>query len=639
MADYRIILRRRMVATTALALVLGPLPALAYSEAPGLADKVAAGELPPVDERLPAEPEVVTPIDGIGTYGGQLRYGLRGSSDHNNILRMVGPQGLVRWNMTYTEVIPNLAERFEVNDDATEFTFYLRDGMKWSDGAPFTADDVLFNMVDLVFNADFAPTPPRYMANGVPATVEKLDDFTVKFTFAAPYGDFLAELASPLGQHPVLYARHYCSQFHPGYAADIDAVVAENNASDWQNLFLAKCGDIEIPARWGNPERPTLDPWVVTEPYTGGAVRVVMDRNPYFWQVDPEGNQLPYIDQLFSPIAQDVESLILDAIGGRIDFQIRHLDAAANRPVLAENRAAGGYEFVEASSVGGVNMIINLNLTHKDPELRELFNTRDFRVALSLGMDRQAIIDTALLGDGEPWQQGPFEDHPNFHEQISTQYLDYDPDEANRLLDELGFERGADGVRQLPSGRPIKFQIDVIPTLQPEQVDMLELIEQDWAEIGVDMDVNALERTFFYERTSNSNDHDAAVWGGQASWVPGEIPQQIVPVHHDSRWGIPWSFWYNSGGERGEEPPASVKQRMELYDQARATVDPEARRALIHQIADIAAAEFEVMGVSKAVPTYGIKKTNLMNVPPAMPSSWYYPTPAPTMLTTWYWAD
>jgi peptide/nickel transport system substrate-binding protein len=639
MADYRIILRRRMVATTALALVLGPLPALAYSEAPALAEKVAVGELPPVDERLPAEPEVVTPIDSIGSYGGQLRYGLRGSSDHNGILRMVGPQGLVRWNMQYTEVIPNLAESFEVNEDATAFTFHLRDGMKWSDGAPFTADDVLFNMQDLVFNADFAPTPPRYMADGVPATVEKVDDYTVKFTFAAPYGDFLAELASPLGQHPVLYAKHYCSQFHPDYVDDIDAVVAENNASDWQNLYLAKCGDIEIPARWGNPERPTLDPWIVVEPYTGGAVRVVMERNPYFWQVDTEGNQLPYIDALVSPIAQDVESLILEAIGGNIDFQIRHLDAAANRPVLAENREAGGYEFVQASSVGGTNMIINLNLTHKDPELRELFNQRDFRVALSLGMDRQAIIDTALLGDGEPWQQGPFEDHPNYHEQISTQYLEHDPARANELLDGLGLERGSDGTRLMPNGRPVKFQIDVIPTLQPEHVDMLELIEQAWTEIGVDMDVNALERTFFYERTSNSNDHDAAVWGGQASWVPGEIPQQIVPVHHDSRWGIPWSWWYNTGGAEGEEPPASVKERMALYDQARATVDPEARRALIHQIADIAATEFEVMGISKAVPTYGIKKTDLMNVPEAMPSSWYYPTPAPTLLTTWYWAE
>jgi peptide/nickel transport system substrate-binding protein len=632
-------LRRTLLLSAATLLGVTSLAAAAeYDEAPALAQKVAAGELPPVEERLPSEPEVVEPIDGIGTYGGDLRYGLRGSSDHNNILRMVGPQGLVRWNLDYTEVIPNVAESFEVNEDATEFTFRLRDGMKWSDGAPFTADDILFNVNDLVLNADFAPTPPRYMTGGEPFQVEKVDDYTVKFTFVAPYGDFLAELASPLGQHPVLYPMHYCSEFHPDHNPDIQQTIAANNASDWQNLFLAKCGDIEIPSRWGNPDKPTLDPWVVTEPYVGGATRVVMERNPYFWQVDTEGNQLPYIDRLVSPIAQDVESLVLEAIGGRIDFQIRHMDAPANRPVLAQNREAGGYEFVEAASVGGVNMIINLNLTHKDPELRELFNKKDFRIALSLGMDRQEIIDTALLGEGEPWQQGPFEDHPNFHERLSTQYLEHDPEKANELLDRIGLDqRGSDGTRLLPSGRPLKFSIDVIPTLQPEQVDMLELIEQQWAEIGVDMDVNALERTFFYERTSNSSDHDAAVWGGQASWVPGEIPQQIVPVHHDSRWGIPWSVWYKTGGAEGEEPPASVKERMRLYDEARATVDPEKRREIMLQIAEIAADEFEVMGVTKSLPTYGIVKTDLKNVPESMPSSWYYPTPAPTLPTTWSW--
>ena len=146
-------------------------------------------------------------------------------------------------------------------------------------------------------------------------------------------------------------------------------------------------------------------------------------------------------------------------------------------------------------------------------------------------------------------------------------------------------------MRGLPSGRPREFKIDVIPTQQPEQVDRLQLIERQWAQIGVDMDVNALERTVFYERTSNSNDHDAAVWGGRASRVPGEIPQQIVPVHHDSRWGIPWTFWYKSGGKQGEEPPPSVEQRMTLYDEARATVDPDERRQIIHRIADIVADE------------------------------------------------
>ncbi len=641
MTTRRVILGSALSGTAMLLLGLGAAAeAATYSEAPTLAEQVKAGKLPPVEQRVPSEPEVVKPLENVGKYGGQLRFGLRGSSDYNNTLRMVGPQGLVRWNVDYTAIIPNVAKSWDVSDDAKVFVFHLRPGMKWSDGTPFTADDVMFNMQDIVLAGALAPTPPRYMAAGQPVKVDKVDDVTVRFTFAAPYGDFLAELASPLGQHPVLYQRKYCAAFLPKYNPDVEAQAKAAGSSDWKTFYVSKCGDIEVSSRWGNPERPVLDPWVVKEPYVGGAVRVVMERNPYFWQVDPEGHQLPYIDELFSPIAQDVESLVLDAIGGKIDFQIRHLDAAANRPVLAENRQKGGYEFVEAKSVGGTNMIINLNLTHKNPELRELFNKRDFRVALSEAINRQEIIDTALLGEGSPWQQGPFEDHPNFNKRLSTQYLEFKPDEANKLLDGIGLtKRGSDGMRLLPSGKPLKFKIDVIPTLQPEHVDMLQLIEQQWAKVGIDMDVNPLERTFFYERTSNANDHDAAVWGAQGSWVPGEIPQQIVPVHHDSRWGIPWVQWYKSGGKEGEEPPASVKERMKLYDEARATVDPQKRRELIEKIADIAADQFEVFGVSKALSSYGIKKLALKNVPEGMPSSWYYPTPAPTMLTTWYWAQ
>jgi peptide/nickel transport system substrate-binding protein len=630
----------------AIALALGAfaLPASAqmtFKEAPALATQVRENRLPAVAERIGQEPEVVTPREGVGRYGGQLRFGLRGSSDHNNILRMVGNMGLVRWDPEYTKVIPNVAKSFEVSPDGKVFTFHLRRGMKWSDGKPFTADDVMFNMQDIVLAGALSPTPPRYQsADGSPMKVEKLDDFTVRMSFNNPYGDFLAELASPLGQHPVLYARHYCSQFMPKFNPNVQALVTEARATDWQNLYMQRCGDIEIPARWGNVARPTLDPWIAREAYVGGATRVVMERNPYFWQVDTAGNQLPYVDQLVAPIAQDVESLILDAIGGRIDFQLRHLDAPANRPVLAQNRQRGGYEFFKAPTPGGTNMVINLNLTHKNPELRELFNKRDFRIALSVGMDRKEIIDTALLGEGVPWQNGPHEDHPNFHKRIATQFLEFDAKKANELLDKIGLDkRGSDGMRLLPSGRPLKFRIDVIPTVQPEHVDMLQLIERQWARIGIDMDVNALERTFFYERTSNSNDHDAAVWGGQSNWAPGDIPQQIVPVHHDSRWGIPWSFWYKSGGKQGEEPPASVKERMKLYDEARATVDPDKRRAILHKMADIAADEFEVFSVSQGLPTYGIAKTNLKNTPKEIVNSWYFPTPAPALVQTFYWAN
>ena len=610
----------------------------ATGQAPALEEMVSAGNLPPVSERVGGEPEVVEPLNAIGTYGGEIRTGLRGSSDHNGMLRIVGPQGLVRWDPQYAKVVPNVAKSFEADDAGQIFTFHLRKGMKWSDGVPFTADDVMFNVNDLLLNEDFAATPARYTAGGEPMKAEKIDDYTVRFTFTQPYGGFLAELAAPLGQNPVLYAKHYCKQFVPKYNENVDALITENNASDWRNLFLQKCGDLEVPTRWGNPDRPTLDPWVVTEPYVGGATRVVMERNPYFWQIDTEGNQLPYVDRLVMPIGADTESLLLAIIGGRIDFGLRHIDTPDNRPLLAENREKGDYHFFKASPPGGSNMAIDLNLTAKNPELRKVFNEKDFRVALSIGINRQAIIDTVLLGEGEPWQQGPFEDHPYYYEKISKQYLDYDPEKANALLDGLGLnKRDQDGVRLFPNGDPLRFKIDVIPTFDPTWIDSLQLIQQQWSKIGVDAEINSLERTFFYQRTSESNEHDAAIWNAKASWVPGQLPHQIVPVSHDSRYGIPWVRWFESNGEKGEEPPESIKKRLELFDKSRGTADSDKHRKLMLEIAAIAADQFEVIGISKALPSYGIVKNGLKNVPEAMPNFWSAGTPSLTLLQTWYW--
>ncbi|GLQ12135.1 peptide ABC transporter substrate-binding protein [Devosia yakushimensis] len=613
---------------------IGSAGAQEYKEAPALAALVADGTLPPVVERLPASPEVVTPLQEVGQYGGTLRFGLRGSSDHNHILRLVSAQGLVRWNPQFTEVVPNLAERWEVDPEGKVFTFYLREGLKWSDGQPFTADDVLFNVNDLIKNTEFAPTNSRWIVNGDPVQVDKVDDRTVRFTFAGPYGDFLNELATPQGQYPVFNAKHYCSQFLPSYNDDIDALVADSGAGDWQTLYLQKCGDIEVPTRWSNPDRPTMDPWVISSPYTGGATQVVLERNPYFWQVDTEGNQLPYIDRLSAEVSQDVESLLLSVIGGNIDFALRHIDPPANRPVLFENQEKGGYRMFAADPGGGSQMSINLNLTHPDPELRELFNTKDFRVALSLGMDRREVIDTALLGVGEPWQVGDFEGYPYYHEQLSTQFLEYDPDQANTLLDGIGLTRGADGTRVLPSGKPVRFIIDVVPTYMPDHVDQLEIIEQQWARIGVDVDINPIERTFFSERVA-ANQHDAAVWDELGNKLVG-FPD-VVPLQNNVIWAVTWGQWYQTGGAQGEEPPESIKERFRLWEAARSTVDMDEKVELRGQINQLAADAYEKIGVTKAAVTYGIAKTNLMNVPETMPSGFYYPTPGPTLLQTWFY--
>ncbi len=601
-------------------------------EAPALAKLSADGKLPPLASRLPTNPMVVK-VEKIGTYGGTLRRGLRGSADHNGILKIIGNQSLVRWNLEFTQVLPNVADKWEVNADATEFTFHLRPGMKWSDGQPFGADDIVFAVEDCAKNSElYKSTPSPLVIANKAGTVTKIDDATVKFTFPSPYAMFLEMLATPLGQHPTLFAKHYCSQFHPKYNPKVADLVKAANLSDWGTLFRNKCGDIEIPARWGNPERPTLDPWVIKEAYTGGAQRVVAERNPFFWQVDTDGQQLPYIDRVNFSISQDVESLMIDAVSGRLDMQDRHISTLQNKPTLAKNAKAGAYRLIEMISSGAQQVQIYLNITHKDPKMREMFANKEFRQALSLGINRAEIIELVYLGQSEPYQTGPRPGHPWYHEKLARQFTDFDQKTANATLDRLGYaKKDAQGFRLRPDGQKVFFSVDIIPTLYPDAVDTLELVKRHWAEIGVDIKVNTIERALYYTRGDN-NDHDAATWPGPGGLDPMLDPRDYFAQHtQGTRYALPWAQWYVSNGRDGLEPPESQKQRMKLFDEARGTADIAKRGALMKQVFDLAAEAFEPIGVCLAVNAFGIAKLNLANVPSKEPDSWSWPNPAPAM--------
>lgn len=625
----------------ACALLASPVSAASYSEAPALAEAVAAGTLPAVAERLPSSPEIVTPVEAVGSYGGVIRRGLRGSSDHNNILRFLSPQGLTRWEMDFSGVKPNIAENWSVSDDATEYTFTLRKGMKWSDGAPFTADDVMFFVDDLLNNEEFygGSPPSRFVIAGSPMQGEKIDDHTVKLSFAGPYGQFLQELATPLAQQPVLWAKHYCKQFHPTYNADVQSLVDAEGATDWVDLYKRKCGDLEIPARWGNPDRPTLDPWVVSEEaYTGDATRVVFNRNPYFWQVDTDGQQLPYVDSVRWGVEQDAESLVLQVIAGEIDFQRRHLDAPKNRPVFYENQEAGGYTMYTLDTASSNAMAFYFNLNHQDETMRDLFSNKDFRVAMSLGMDREEIIDLVFLGQGEPWQIGAKRSHKLFDERLSTQFTDYDPDQANALLDSMGLEkRDSDGFRLMSNGSKVSFAVDVIPTMQPEWVDALELVVSYWQELGIDVSSNPMERSIYYER-GDSNAFDVQIWNAPGGLDPTLSPRNVMAVHpQGSRFALEWAKWYTSGGSDGVEPNDSMKKRFNLFAEYKSKADPADQDRLFREIHSIAADEFEVIGVVSDANRVGVVNKNLRNVPEAMPRAWMYPDPGPTLPQQYYY--
>ena len=616
----------------ALAGIGGAALAQQAKEAPALAKMVTDGKLPALAQRLPSAPLVIQ-AEKVGVYGGALRRGLRGSADHNGILRMVGNQGLVRWNLAFTEVLPCVASKWDVNANSTEFTFTLRPGMKWSDGKPFTADDIVFSIEDCAKNAElYKSVPSTLVIANKPAVVTKINDSTVKFTFATPYALFLEQLATPLGQYPTLFPKHYGSQFHPKYNPNVAAQAKAANMTDWPAFFRSKMGDIEIPSRWGNTEKPTIDPWVVTEAYSGGVTRVVMERNPYFWQVDQTGQQLPYIDRLTFSIAQDVESLMLDALSGKLDIQERHIDSLQNKPTLSQNMQKGGYRLIELVNAGSQQVQIYLNLTHKDPKMREMFANKEFRQALSLGMNRKEIIDLVYLGQSEPYQTGPRPGHPWFNEKLSRQFTNHDPKQANDILDRIGYsKRDAQKFRLRPDGQKVFFSIDVIPTLYPDAVDTLELVKRHWAEIGIDIKVNTIERALYYTR-GDSNEHDAATWPGPGGLDPMLDARDYFAQHiQGSRYAIPWTQWYVSGGKDGQEPPASQKQRMKLYDDARATADLKKRGELMKQVFDLCADAFETVGVCLAVNSFGIAKNNLQNVPKSYPNAWSWPNPGPAL--------
>lgn len=630
--DRRSVLKGLAGAAAVSALPGAALAQGAAREAPAFAKLAAEGKLPPLAERISAKPLIIETAKP-GTYGGSLRRGLRGSADHNGILRMVGNQGLVRWNLAFTEVLPNVAERWEINADSTEFVFHLRPGMKWSDGKPFTADDVVFAIEDCAKNVELYKSPPSpIVIAGQACTATKVSDTAVKFTFASPYALFLEQMATPLGQHPTLFPKHYCTQFHPKYNGGVAELARAANVSDWAALFRIRCGDIEIPSRWGNPEKPTLDPWVIREPYTGGTTRVVMERNPYFWQVDTAGKQLPYIDRLSFSISQDVESLLLDAISGRLDLQERHIDTLQNKPTLSQNMQKGGYRLVELVNTQAQQVQIYLNMTHKDPKLRELFANKEFRRALSLGINRAEIIDLVYLGQSEPYQTGPRPGHPWHHEALARQFTEFDQKAANAALDTLGLsKKDSQGFRLRADGQKVFFSIDVIPTLFADAVDALELVKRHWADIGVDVKVNTIERALYYTRGDN-NDHDCAVWPGPGGADPMLDPRDYFAQHpQGSRYAIPWTLWYVSGGKDGQEPPESQKQRMKLFDQARATSDLGRRGEIMKELFGLTADAFETVGVCLAVNSFGICKNNLQNVPAKYPNAWSWPNPGPAL--------
>ncbi|GAB4428360.1 MAG: ABC transporter substrate-binding protein [Chloroflexi bacterium OHK40] len=601
-----------------------------YKEAPMLARLVEAGSLPPVDQRLPKNPLVVEVLDQIGVYGGEWTMGME-EDDNVTLLKSILYDGLVRWNLDWTAVEPNLAESWKVENGGAKYTFKLREGVKWSDGTPFTSADILFWAEKIRLNDELHGDFPGWMqvivdGEDVDPVVTAPDPTTVIFEWPVPNGLFLQRLAIPNGLELTHYQAEYAKRFLPEFNPNLDAEVAAAGLSSWVELWEAKVAfDLSgITARNQNPELPTLTAWVLKN-RLGESQVLNAERNPYYWKVDAEGQQLPYIDSVRYSIVSDREVLVLSALNGEIGLQDRRVGDFSSKPVLADGREKGGYDFYETISSNMNTDVISLNLTHKDPVKREIFNNRLFRQALSVAINRQEIIDLVYVSQGQPWQAAPVPTSVFADEEMGTQFTQYDPAQAEAWLDEAGYTRGADGRRVGPDGNPIEFVI-----LADRDRDPMPQVIANWEAIGITAIFSSVERTLFRERV-NANDHDATAWSGNggSGFDTVLLPSFYMPFDQESHFGIAWRIWANDPEDEGaEEPPAPVQEQIALYKQLRTTADEAEQAELMRQILAIAKEQFYVFGIALPAPGFGIVKNSYGNVPRTMFDAYNWPNPA-----------
>ena len=607
------------------------------NEAPMLAERVAAGDLPPAAQRLPSEPLVVAAAEKIGTFGGEMVDTTLGNRLAE--FRHFGYEPLVRWSVDGGEVVPNVARGWEVNDAATEYTFMLREGMKWSDGEDFTADDILFWWEHVETNTDIQSSPRGFFTvDGENATVTKLDDYKIKFAWSKPNGLFLENLATTYGVRVVQFAEHYHSQFIKSLNPDgVAALMQSANMDDYQQWWRANVGSYGQQSEYADPDRPFIQAWVPAgEESFLGKERFSFHRNPYYFKVDEACNQLPYIDTRTWVLVQDQEVQLAKTLAGEIDISRVNISTPANRGVMFENMEGGDYRFVSANSADMNVADLRFPFVYpSDPLKGEIYANKDFRIGLSHAINREELIDVVFLGQGIPHQIAPRPESPLFNEQLATQYTQYDVALANEYLDKVLPEKDAEGFRlRSDNGERFQMVVDVNNEFKSDWGDMMELIEGYWEAVGVEVVLNVISDAVSVARREDP-DRDVFLWLAEngSGRLPMLAASELMP--RNVTWAEPWKQWYLTGGAEGVEPPANFLRAYELQD-AIPGLYGDAQMAAWNELVAIVAEEFPQIGIALPMGNYRAVSNRLRNVPEPLLEGWLYPGISPANFSTFF---
>jgi peptide/nickel transport system substrate-binding protein len=565
-----------------------------------LAQLVKDGKLLPIDQRLPQNPRLVQPLEEVGQYGGVWHRAFQGLTDYLSIGKLMEAR-LIKWDAPDSNtlrVVPNVIEKWEQSSDASEFTFYLRKGIKWSDGQDMTTDDVTFWWEDMQGNKDLVPSPNqlvnmRINNDWVPAKLTVIDKSTWKVTYPNPYPLLPIYIAkngggSTGGHQNVVFPAfiapgHYLKQFLPKYASkdQLDKMAQDRKLQSWVDLW-GKGGQMDGPigSFMFNADLPVATSWATDKALPADPIRFV--RNPFFWQVDPDGNQLPYFDAVELSIYENAEVFKLWLAQGKIDCQMRNVDAGAYT-FFKENESKGDYRVLNWRAASTYAYFPNLNAG--DPVLANLFGKPEFREALNLAVNREEILQVVHSGLAKIRQYSPVTGSPEYDSGMAQQWAKYDPARANMLLDQLGLTRGPDGIRLRPDGEPLAVTIEHSSTPGASINDQHELVRRGWTDIGINTSIKGVDRALYTQHYQNG-DIEVGYWSWDRASANKADPGRWLAYQDDGPWAPLWGHWYVQNAYAKQEPPADhwIRTMWDLWGKVQKEPDEAKGQALFMQI-------------------------------------------------------
>ena len=583
-----------------------------FIETPYFAERVTAGTLPPVQQRIPTVPALAdfsAADTEPGRHGGDLRI-LMGKSKDTKRMVVYGYARLVGYTRDFG-LAADLLDSFDIREGRI-FTLHLRKGHKWSDGQPFTAEDFRYYWEDFATDKEVSKGgPPVVMlVDGEAPVFEVVDETTVRYSWSKPNPYFLPALAaaSPLY---IFRPAHYMKRFHKKYAepAQLEKLVKQHKQRNWVALQY----NMGRQYKNSNPDLPTLQPWVLTT--RPPSKRFVFERNPFFHRIDPNGRQLPYIDRWIMGIA--ATKLIPAKVGtGDSDLQA-HTLAFNNATFLKESEKRNGYTLRLWRTARGSQVALFPNLNTTDEAWGPLVRNPDFRRALSLAIDREDINQSVYFGMAIEGNNTILPASPLYEETYTTKWAIFDPDQANELLDGMGLiERDDDNIRLLPNGTPMELIVETANEAS-DQADVLQLIGESWREIGVKLHTRVLQRETFRNRVF-SGATVMSVWSGLENGVPGahSSPHELAPTSQMQYHWPKWGQFYETGGKAGSAIDLPEAEKLGALNAAwMAASSPDEREGIWREMLDIYCDQVFSIGTVSGILQPVVVSNKLRNVP------------------------